>query len=121
MRLRLYPETAEILSAGIQGQSDATEIARQIEVFRNLRPFDPHSIPETGPAAVVQRMMADFMTGKLDDKELAGLLARHAYSTESDWEKNLHKNDQAADMMDAMAERAGLAPVVLEDVALGKL
>ena len=121
MRLRLYPQTAEILSAGIQGQSDAADIARQIEVFRNLRPFDPHSIPVTGPAAVVQRMMADAITGKLDEAEIASFLARHAYATEAEWEKNLHKNEQAAGMMDSVAERLGLAPVVLQDAALGNM
>jgi tetratricopeptide (TPR) repeat protein len=121
MRLRLYPETAEILSAGIQGQSDAADIARQIEVFRNLKPFDPHSIPDTGPTAVVQRMMADFMTGKLTDEEITSSLSRHAYATEAEWQKNIHKNDQLAGMIDSIAERMGMAPSVLEDATLGNM
>jgi len=121
MQLRLYPQAAEILSAGLQGQADAATMARQIEIFRNLRPFDLHSATETGPAAVVQQMMVDIMTGMLSDEDISRLLTRHAFATKAEWQSNLKKNDESAGMIQSVAERSGLAPIVLEDALLGTM
>ncbi len=69
--LRMYPQAAAILSAGIQGQENAAAVARQIEILRTLQPYTPPASAEATPTAVVQRMVADSALNKLTRNEIA--------------------------------------------------
>lgn len=121
VRLRLYPEAAQLLSAGLQGQQDAAAVARRIQIFGHLKPFDLTNYPKSGPEGVVRRMMVDELTGNMTDAELKNVLAQHAYANEAEWEKTQKKMQQSADGMWAVASEAGLPMPVLRDSVLGRM
>jgi len=119
--LRMYPEAAQILSACIAGQSDAPTLARQVEMFRNLHPYDAQSTGNLDPQGVVRQMMVDGWSGSVTDAQLTRLLAHHAYATDAEWQKNTKDNEEAASNMSAMANRLRLLPRELADLTLGTM
>jgi tetratricopeptide (TPR) repeat protein len=119
--LRLYPEAAQILTAGLQGQTSAAYLARQVEIFRNLRPYDAKQTTEGDATGVVRRMMADMMSGNLTEREVSQWLGRHAYANEEQWKKNLKKSEDAAGSLRVVADRAGTTLDVIRDTALGAM
>ena len=121
IRLRMYPEAAQVLSAGLQGQENAGLIARQVELFRNLKPYDPQQESAADATAVVRKMLADTMSGSLSEGQIARWLARHAYATDEEWKKNLKKGEEAMFSLRVVAERAGTTMDVIRDTALGAM
>ncbi len=90
--LRMYPQGAAVLSAGVQGQDDAAETARRIEVLRDLKPYVPPASVYGSPTAVVQRMFAAGLSNQLDEAEFSRLLSRHAFANDTEWQTNLSKS-----------------------------
>jgi Flp pilus assembly protein TadD len=121
VNLRMYAQAADILSAGIHGQENAAAIARQIELFHNLKAFDPKTIQSNDPVGVVERLFASTMTGKLNEAEITKLLTRHSFASDAEWQANLKKSEDAAEGLRSTAERAGLTPTVLADLTLGSM
>ena len=121
LHLRLYPEAAEILSAGVEGQSNAAAVTQQIGVFRQLVPWNKEFLPASDPRSTVQRMFMAIVIGDYTDSMMEGLLARHAYGSELAWKRNLEKVDQSKGLLQAYAEQSGLPANVLLDVMTGNL
>jgi tetratricopeptide (TPR) repeat protein/transglutaminase-like putative cysteine protease len=119
--LRMYPEAAQILSACIAGQSDAPALARQVEMYRNLHPYDAAGAGKTDPSEAVREMMVDELSGTITEAELQRLLAHHAYATDAEWQKNLKENEESASDISAMANRLGLLPKEMADLTLGTM
>lgn len=121
VRLRMYSEASQLLSAGLPGQQDAADIERRIQVFQNLKPFDYKNYSSTGPEGVVRRMMVDEMTGNLSDAEVAQFLTHHAYANQAAWEKNLKEMQRSAQGMRVVADQVGLPVPVMRDTVLGMM
>jgi tetratricopeptide (TPR) repeat protein len=119
--LRMYAQAADILSVGIQGQENAAQVARQIELFRSLKVFDPMTIAENTPEGVVERLLESTLTGRLTKDVIAELLSRHSFATDKEWQKNLGKSEESADGIQTAAERSGLPAAVLADLTLGTM
>jgi tetratricopeptide (TPR) repeat protein len=119
--LRLYPEASQILSAGLQGQKDAPAIAHQIEIYRDLHPYDPKEAAGSDATAPVRQFMVNTMTGGLTDAEMSRLFAHHAYASDAQWQSNVKRNQNYADSRPAAADRSGMTPDVLADVTLGTM
>ena len=118
--LRLYPEASEILSAGLQGE-DAPGVARQIETFRSLRPYDPKQQLKPGPEGVVEQMMALSLTDQLTEAVASSLLTRNAYATDAEWQKNLKKAVKPSGALQAIAARSNTTSSVLADIMFGTM
>ncbi len=121
VRLRLYSKGAQLLSAGLQGQKDAADIERRIQIFRHLKPFDVKDYAKSGPEGVVRRMMVDETTGNVTDAEAADVLARHAYGSAAAWKKNLKSFKESSEGIRVMAQQVGMPAPVLEDSILGMM
>jgi tetratricopeptide (TPR) repeat protein len=119
--LRLYPQASRILSACVDGMSDASSIERQIQLYQNLHPYDAQPGKDTTPQGVVRQMMVDMLSGSWSDAQIGQLLAHHAYATVAEWQKTLKDNRQASGAMTTMAARIGLPPKVLADLTLGTM
>jgi tetratricopeptide (TPR) repeat protein/transglutaminase-like putative cysteine protease len=119
--LRMYPEAAEILSASVAGQSDSASTTQRVSLFRQLTRWDGDFLPATDPRGVVQHMVLAAITGKLDDKLADELLARHAYGSALEWQRNVEKYNHSRGMLHAMAEASSLPANVLLDLIVGNL
>jgi tetratricopeptide (TPR) repeat protein len=121
LRLRLYPEATEILSASASGQSNAAAVAQQIAVFKQTTKWNNELIPSTDPRSAVQRYFVHFYSGTFTDENIGEVLARQAYSTDDEWTRNRDKAVHSYGMMHKIAERSGLGVSVLFDVIMGHL
>jgi tetratricopeptide (TPR) repeat protein/transglutaminase-like putative cysteine protease len=119
--LRMYPEAAEILSTSVEGQSDSAATTQRIGVFRQLSRWGNDYLPDSDPRSVVQRMMMAFMTGQFSEKLAGELLARHAYGSDLEWQRNLEKMLESRGTLHAMAEHSNLPASVLLDTIVGNL
>lgn len=117
----MYPEAAEILSASVAGQKDSAAITQRISVFRQLTRWKGDFLPLSDPCSVVQRMMLAVITGQLDEKLADELLARHAYGSSLEWERNLEKVNHSRGMLHDSAKHSNLTADVLLDVIAGNL
>ena len=119
--LRMYPEAAEMLAASAVGQSDSASTTQRVSVFRQLSRWNGDFLPVSDPRSVVQRMMLAVITGQLDDKLANELLARHAYGSTLEWQRNLEKVDQSRGMLHDMATHSSLPANALLDLIAGNL
>ncbi len=121
LRLRLYPEAAEMLSAAAEGQQDSAATAQRIALLRQLTPWNGKYLPATDPCSVVQRMFIAYLTGRFDETIANEVLSRHAYSSDDEWQNNLKKSEQTRGMLHLLAGKSQLPAVVLLDVTIGNL
>jgi tetratricopeptide (TPR) repeat protein/transglutaminase-like putative cysteine protease len=121
VRLRMYSDAAKLLSAGLQGQQDAASLARRIQIFSSLKPFDVTSYSKTGPAGVVRRIMVDQLTDNLSDAEVSEVLTKHAYANEAAWQKNLKEAQKSQQGFRVLASVEGLPMPVMRDSVLGMM
>jgi tetratricopeptide (TPR) repeat protein len=119
VRLNLYSQSAEVLTAGIQGQDNAADMSRQIDVYRNLHHGMPDAFPLTDPRAPVQRMMASMMSDTLS-QAVPTILTRHAFATDTEWKHNLEHNDSSGFLV-AMARKAQIPAAVMRDLIFGNM
>jgi tetratricopeptide (TPR) repeat protein/transglutaminase-like putative cysteine protease len=121
VRLQLYPETAGILSAAVEGQSNAAGVTEQIELFRTLTPWKKDFLPKTDPRSVVQRMFMTMMTGGWTEASGDEFLTHHAYGSEELWKRNLAKAKESRGLLHMLAAQSGLPANVLLDVIAGNM
>jgi tetratricopeptide (TPR) repeat protein len=121
IRLRMYPEAAQILSAGMQNQEQAAQAARQIAIFTNLHPYDPKQSTPVDATTVVRQMLAGMTTGEFTDADIARVLTRHSFATEDQWQRNTRRTREAASTAVFVAAREGLTPDIIADVSLGSM
>jgi tetratricopeptide (TPR) repeat protein len=117
--LRMYPEAAEMASASAAGQSDSSIKAQGISVFRQLTRWNGDYLPATDPRSVVQRMMLADINGQLDDKLDNELLARHAYGSALEWQRNLEKSDHSRSTLHDLAVSSDMSVDALLDLMAG--
>jgi len=117
IRLGMYPLAAEMLSAGVQGQADSAQVARQIEIFKNLKHADLKPLPASDPTAPVHLMLTSMMTGTMQ-QEVPHFLDRNAFANDAEWKKNLEHNDSSG-LLRTMTKQSQLPAAVMRDVVIG--
>jgi tetratricopeptide (TPR) repeat protein len=121
IRLRLYPEAAGILTAAAEGQQNAAGIAQQIAIFRQLQPYKGEYLPDSDPRSIVQRMYMTYLSGRFDENSANRLFARHAYASDDEWQRNIHRSEQARGILRLASARTGMTSAVLLDVFAANL
>ncbi|WP_433971035.1 DUF3857 domain-containing protein [Tunturiibacter lichenicola] len=119
VRLCLYSQAAEILAASIQGQDNAADLSRQIDIYRNLHHGTPDAFPSSDPRAPVQLMMTSMMKGTLR-QTVPSILTHHAYATDAEWNHNLEHNDSSGFLV-TIAQRAQIPEAVMRDIIIGNM
>ncbi|MGD0734700.1 MAG: DUF3857 domain-containing protein [Terracidiphilus sp.] len=121
LRQRLYPEAVGMLSASVEGQSNAAGVTQQIGVFRQLSPWNGELFPPTDARSVVQKTFMEMLTGGFTEKSASDVLSRHAYGSDLAWKRDLEKVIESQGMLHMYAAQAGLPANVLLDVIAGNL
>jgi tetratricopeptide (TPR) repeat protein len=119
--LRMYPEAAEMLAASVQRQSDSAATTQRIGILRQLARWNEAYLPATDPSSVVQRMMLGALTGPVTDKMPSELLARHAYGSDLEWQRNQEKSLQTRGMLHTIAEKSNMPGSLLLDLIAGNI
>jgi tetratricopeptide (TPR) repeat protein len=121
MRLRLYPETAGILSAAVEGQQDSAGTAENIALTRQLTLWNGEYLPASDPRAVVQRFYLATMMGTFTAASANDLMTRHAYSSDDEWNRAVELVMQSRGALHVRMERSGLPAAALMDIIAGHL
>jgi tetratricopeptide (TPR) repeat protein len=120
-QLRQYPEAADMLEAGIQGDADAPTIARQIELYRGLHKTSLDPLPATDAASPVQAITLGVMAGTLTHEQAAAALSTHAYSSPETLERAVQRNLQGSGFLRAVAAKSDFTEPVLLDILAGNM
>lgn len=119
-QLGKYGEAAALLQAGIGAAGDnAPTIARQIEMYKGVKPSALEPLPATNPASPVRAMMTGMMSGTLTEEQAKGLLAREAYASDAAMERDVKKNLASSGFMRTVAQRSDVTEPVLVDIITG--
>ena len=119
-QMQLYPESSQILSAGISGGGDdAPQAARQIEMYKNLKPASLAPLPASDPAAPVRTISLGILAGTLTEADLRKSLAREAYTTDASFERDVQKNMASVGLLRVIASKSDSSETVLLDVIGG--
>ena len=116
LHMRMYPESAGILSAAADGQQDAAATAGRIAIIRQMTPWKGSYLPSSDPRSAVQRMYFSYLSGQMNEATENAVLSRHAYSSDAMWEQNVKASEPSHGMLHLMAARSNLPAVVLLDV-----
>jgi tetratricopeptide (TPR) repeat protein len=121
-QLRMYPEASAVLQAGIGGAGDnAPTTARQIELYKNLKPASLAPLPVSDPARPVQAMVFDELAGTITAKTITESLSHHAFSSEASLQMEVQKDLAGAGALSVAAEKNGMSLVVLLDLVAGNM
>ena len=118
-RLGLYSQASAILAAGIQGQKDAPAVARQVELYRNLKRVPVTAPPVTSPDSLIFAMHSNLFSSRPDRATMSSELTPHAYASPAAFQQNLDKGMQSAGVLHKIAANVGLDDSVLRDLILG--
>lgn len=119
--MRLYPQAADLLTAGLQEQGDSNSALAKIQIFRTLTPFQGDYLPATDPRSPIQRAISSAMTGSLNEAVASATISRHAFADEKQWQEFLEKTREAANTLRALSIKTGLPLVVMQDIVLGSM
>lgn len=117
--LHLYATAAAIMSAGIEGDTDAARTARQIELYKSLQTASLAPLPATNPASPVQIAMVAMMAGTLTYDQAMSLTSKHAYSSPESMERDIRKGLTGVGFLRRVAEKADMNESVLLDLVAG--
>jgi len=121
LHMRLYPETAGILSAAVEGQEDSASTAQEIALTRQLAPWKGEYLPASDPRSAVQRFYLTGFTGTFTEAAANLLLVRQAYASEGEWQRNIERLMQSRGALHVRAKRSSVPSATLLDVIAGNL
>lgn len=117
--LHLYSLAAEVMSAGMGGGDDVAAAARQIELYKTLKPASLAPLPATDPAAPVHLSMVGMMAGTLTRDQVLGALSKHAYTSKEAMERDADKGMATVGFLRQVAENADMTESVMLDMLVG--
>jgi tetratricopeptide (TPR) repeat protein len=120
-QLRMYPQAAEVLQAGINGGADAPTTARQIELYKNMKPSSLAPLAASDPARPVQAIAFGEMAGTLTEKTLMDSLSHHAFSSPASMKMEMDKDMAESGALRMEAEKAEISATVLLDLIAGNM
>jgi len=121
MCLRLYPETAGILSAAVEGQQDSAGTAENITLTRQLALWKGEYLPASDPRAVLQRYLLANIMGTITESSAKEFMTRHAYSSDDEWNRIVERTMQSRGALRVRSQRSGLPAAALMDLIAGHL
>ena len=121
MRLRRYPEAAEMLSAGAKGQADSAAALQRAEIFRHAKRYEETLLPDSDPRSIIQKMMVIAFRNAEDPAlcAISAKLSMQGMTCEESMERSRAKHE--AGQARAQIAKSGLPPDVLADIVLSNL
>ena len=117
--MQLYSEAADVMAAGIQGGDDAPTVARQIELYRGLKPASLAPLPATDPVSPVQLVYTGLMTGMLTKEQLNATLSHEGFSSETAYDANIRRTLASSEVLRVVAGKSNLSLSIMIDVLCG--
>ncbi len=116
MRVRRYPEAAELLAAGAVGSSNPAAQLARVDLIRRTRRFEEVPLPENDPRSVVRQFLASFFNPPVDES-IFRLVSRHSIP-ESSRDETLKKMRQSVRQLQPGLARGGMSLSLVADLVL---
>lgn len=117
--LHLYDLAAEVIGAGMEGGDNAAAAARQIELYKGLKPVSLEPLPATNPAAPVRLGVVGMLVGTITHDQMMSATSRHAYSSPESMERDVQKGMAGIGFMRRLAEKSEMTESVMLDLIAG--
>ncbi len=76
IRVRRYPEAAELLASGAHGQTNESDLASRAAIFKKTKRHEELAIEDSSPTGVIQRLFNLFLGGNPDIEGIKGLVSK---------------------------------------------
>ncbi len=119
--LGLYPEAADVMTAGMQGAADAAQEARRVELYKSLKKVSLTPLPATDPAHPVQIGTVGTLAGTLTRQQAIDITSKHAYASQQSLERAADKSIANVGFLAKVADRSGMTPSVMLDLIAGNM
>jgi tetratricopeptide (TPR) repeat protein len=117
--LHMYDLAAAVMSAGMEGGDDAARAARQIELYKGLKPVSMEPLPATNPAAPVRLGVVGMLAGTITHDQMDNMTSKHAYSSPKSMELDISKGMAGIGFMRRLAEKSEMTESVMLDLIAG--
>lgn len=117
--LHLYTIAAEVMSAGMEGDDNAANAARQIDLYKSLKTASIDPLPATNPAAPVQMGFIGMLAGTLTHDQALSMSCKHAYSSPEAMERDVRKGLNGIGFMRRLAAKSDMTESVMFDLIAG--
>jgi len=117
--VRMYPEAAGLLQAGISGGDEMT--ARKVEIFKNLKPASMDPLPVNNPARPLQQIMVEELAGTMTRETYIKDMSRHAYSSDASLQIDTDKTIKEVGTLRKIAENSSFSERELLDLIVGSM
>ena len=121
LRLRRYPDAAELMTAGGKGQADSAAVLQRAELFRHTKRYEDVLLPDSDPRSPVQKMMVTAFKNP-DDPALCGLMAKRSMqgmTCDEIIERSHAKLENG--LARAQMAKNGIPPAVITDIVLSSM
>lgn len=118
VRVRKYPQAADLLTAGAAGQKNEANVAPFVALLRKTKPREELTIDDSTPAGVIQKLFMMMFLGNANKSEIESLMSRHVLFPEEDSGEEKREFDSASFVMRSQAENANLSLDVMVDIVL---
>lgn len=119
IRVRMYPQASELLSAGSQGQSESQTNLTQINSIAKTRRFEEVKIDDNDPVSVLQRMALQWFSLEGSYKDYLALISKNGQ--EGTQEESLAKAAKELPKLRAIVLNAELPPDVFLDLVISNI
>ncbi len=119
--LGLYPQAADVMTAGMEGATDAAAAARRVELYKSLKKVSLTPLPLTDPARPVQISMIGIMSGTLTHQQALDMTSRHAYSSDQSLNLAIDRELVQVGFLDQVAAHSDMTPSVMLDLIAGNM
>jgi transglutaminase-like putative cysteine protease/Flp pilus assembly protein TadD len=118
MKVRKYPEAAQLVAAGAHGQAEQSQLTSFATILAKTKPYSELRLEDSNPASVMQDCFALILSGSQDLDKFKALFSSTVLQF-SDWKKNESKElQQSASQMRSIAEKSDLTLENVADIAL---
>jgi len=118
--MRLYGLASDMLAAALPGLGKTGPEAKQMQLFRTLKPYST-GLPGRDPRSPVQRVMFAMMSDGLTDAAASEVVTRHAFPSDASWQAFLQSGHEQAERIHATSVQADLPMVVVRDIVMGSM
>lgn len=119
-QMGMYQAAADLLSAGLQRDGDATATARKIEIFRKLHRVPRESPPVTSPESAVFADMNMQYNGDGTPEKIRALFSPHSFSSKAELERFIKERMEQRDWLQVKSRRENSSYAVARDLWLNR-
>lgn len=117
IRIRRYPEAAELLAAAAHGQANESQMTPFILALTKTKPFQESSADEVSPTGVIQNLFGLVLSGRINAEKLRDLMSKTLLQNEDLKETERELRNGIVELR-SLAQKSDIPLETIADVVL---